>query len=758
MLEQIIIPMQRIALAKLRPCGLRLPSVHQRLSRKVILNINSRNFSSNTSTNTSTSKSTTNSKSTSDTNLQIMRYLWQHIWPSSSKPGSFSTKSRVVASLSLLVGSKIVGLQIPFIFKDLIDGLTRKVDFAGSHAEEFGFQESSQAVANIEGVTQTSNSVTHHLISTISDLLFTSSTSPMMGVEPAVDLVLMASPLALAIGYGIARSTAAGFNELKNAVFSNVAHSAIRDVSKEIFAHLHSLDTQFHLERNTGVLSRTIDRGSRSINFVLNAMLFNVFPTLLEVTLVSGVLAAQLGPSYAAIALGTISAYTVFTVRVSNWRTEIRKSMNREEAAASGRVIDSLINYETVKLFNNEAHELERYDAKLRGFRDASIKTQSSLSFLNFGQNAIFSVGLGAMMYMVTQNILAGQATVGDLVLVNGLLFQLSIPLNFIGSVYRELRQSAVDMEAMFQLRDVSPRVRDSATARPLVLRGGEIVFENVAFSYPATTEAILKSLSGASTTSKDGSASVQATSMNGEGGAAPREILTDLSLTIPSGSTVAVVGSSGSGKSTLLRLLYRFYDCTRGRILIDGQPITETTLESLRHHIAIVPQDTVLFNDSLRYNIAYGNLAVSQQRPQSVEEAATQASLGPLISRLPQGYDTQVGERGLKLSGGEKQRVAIARCIMKDAPIVILDEATSSLDTETEMSVQESIRLLRTQKQRTVLIIAHRLSTVQNADLIFVLEQGRVVERGTHTELLSKGGRYAELVSKMSNNNHNNS
>lgn len=465
--------------------------------------------------------------------VDIFKELSHYLWPPVTSPNSGGTKLRVVASFGLLTSAKLINVNVPFLFKTLIDNL---------------------------------------------------------GMDPSVlsamssqDIFTTFGPLALVIGYGISRSTAAGFNELKNAIFSQVAHGAIRDVSKDVFEHLHRMDMQFHLNRNTGVLSRVMDRGTRSINFVLNSMLFNVFPTALEVALVSGILAYNLGTTYALVSVSTIAAYTLFTVSVSNKRMEIRKVMNREEAAASGRVIDSLINYETVKLFGNERHELQRYDKCLQGFQQASVHTQTSLSALNFGQNAIFSVGLTAMMYMTTQDIIAGSSSLGDLVLVNGLLFQLSIPLNFIGSVYRELKQSSVDMEAMFRLRAEVPAIDDAPHALPLQWKGGDIHFNDVHFAYPSAGE---------------------------------RAILRGVTLHVPQGKTVAVVGSSGSGKSTLIRLLYRFYDCGGGSVTVDGQDVRGVTLRSLRERVSVVPQDTVLFNDTIGYNIAYGDLGASKVPP----------------------------------------------------------------------------------------------------------------------------------------------
>lgn len=467
--------------------------------------------------------------------FQILKELWRHLWPGKDmNPDATNVKARVVASVSLLFISKLVNIYVPFLFKDLVDHF--------------------QTISDLSHVAAAANAV-----------------SP---------LPLEALPLSLVLGYGLARTTAAGAAELRNAIFASVSHGTIRDISKHIFRHLHALDLQFHLDRNTGVLSRTIDRGTRSINFALTSMLFNVFPTLLEVGLVGGILTYNLGPSYALITTSTVAAYTYFTVKVSDWRVGIRKEMNKQESAASGQVIDSLINYETVKLFNQESHELSRYDKSLKGFQEASILTQTSLSYLNFGQNAIFSVGLTAIMYMTSQDILAGTATLGDLVLVNGLLFQLSIPLNFIGMVYRELRQATIDMQSMFQLRNIKPVIQDTSSSQPLLWTPSSssssaspasmeplIVFDNVHFSYPSNPA---------------------------------RSILNGISFQIRRGEKVAIVGASGSGKSTLYRLLYRFYDPLQGSIRVAGRDIQQVTLESLRKGIAVVPQDTVLFNDTL--------------------------------------------------------------------------------------------------------------------------------------------------------------
>lgn len=533
-------------------------------------------------------KNNISSKSQSD--FKILKELGVYLWPPSQSPNSFSIKSRVLTSVGLLFSSKIINIYVPFIFKGLVDNFS-KFDSA---------------------------------------------------IVPQTTEMLGFLPLSLVLGYGMARASAAGFGELRNAIFSEVAHGTIRQVSRSVFEHLHKLDLQFHLDRNTGALSRIIDRGTRSINFSLSSILFNVFPTILEVCLVGGILTYNLGAKYALITIGTVSAYTFFTIKVSDWRVEIRKRMNRAEAEASGKAIDSLINYETVKLFDNEKHEASRYDESLKVFQQASILTQKSLSGLNFGQNFIFSCGLTGIMYLTTKDIMAGAATIGDLVLVNGLLFQLSIPLNFIGSVYRELRQASIDMKAMFELKNVPPTIIDNSSSKDLVWKGGDIRFEDVEFCYPSNPK---------------------------------RKILKGLTMDIPMGKKIAIVGSSGSGKSTIYRLLYRFYDANSGKILIDGQEIKDLKLDSFRKNIAVVPQDTVLFNDTLGYNIQYGDLSADKG---AILSAAKAAKLDGLINRLPDGLDTKVGERGLKLSGGEKQRVAIARCLLKNAPIVMLDEVDS--------------------------------------------------------------------------------
>ena len=501
--------------------------------------------------------------------------------------------------------------------------------------------------------------------------------------------------------------------------------STFYSVGRGVFDHVHNLDLSFHLARNTGTLSRILDRGNRSISFVMNAMVFNVVPTTLEVGVVTGLMAYNFGAEHAAVVLGTIGAYTAFTVGITTWRTQFRRDMNRLENEASGKVVDSLLNYETVKYFNNETHEGERYEKSLGGYQEAALQAQSSLSLLNFGQNAIFSVGLTGIMYLTSQQILAGTASVGDLVLVNGLLFQLSIPLNFIGSVYREVKQALIDMEAMFKLRDTRPAISDMEDPQILnpSMDGTRITFHNVQFGYPIPESASDQRIK--------------------------RQILKNMTFDVEEGKTVALVGSSGCGKSTILRLLYRFYDSDKGDITVGGHNIRQLSSDSLRKYIAVVPQDTVLFNESIGYNIQYGNLNASWDE---VVEAAKKAHIHDTIMSFPDGYDSIVGERGLKLSGGEKQRVAIARAILKRAPILLCDEPTSSLDSETELDIMSNLKEIG--KNNTTLIIAHRLSTIQDCDEIIVLHEGEVVERGTHTELLAKRGRYTELL-KMQQQNH---
>ena len=520
------------------------------------------------------------------------------------------------------------------------------------------------------------------------------------------DKVLIALPLGAILAYGLARILSLAFGELRDAVFSKVAQRAIRTVALATFRHLHALSLRFHLDRQTGGLSRAIERGTKGIDFLLSYVLFSVLPTLLEIALVSGILWYMFDWRFMAVTLITVAGYVWFTFAITEWRIKFRRAMNESDSEASTKAIDSLLNFETVKYFGNEDHEARRFDSALRVYEKAAVKSETSLAFLNVGQTAIISVGVSAMMIMAAIEVRAGGMTVGDFVLVNAYLIQLYMPLNWLGTVYREIKQSLIDMEQMFRLLGVPQEVADRPGAQPIRLAGGEVRFEGVNFGYDPR-----------------------------------RPILKDVSFVVPPGRTLAIVGPSGSGKSTIARLLFRFYDVTDGRVLVDGQDIREVTQVSLRAAIGIVPQDTVLFNDAIFYNIAYGNPEATREE---VEEAARLAKIDQFIRSLPDGYEARVGERGLKLSGGEKQRVAIARTILKRPAILIFDEATSALDTHTEKAIQAS--LAEVSADRTTLIIAHRLSTVVDADEILVLDQGRVVERGRHALLLAQNGRYAAM------------
>ncbi|KAL4233603.1 ATP-binding cassette sub- B member 7 [Mactra antiquata] len=590
----------------------------------------------------------------------IIKAMFTYVWPKENP----EIKARVVLALSLLVGSKVINVQVPFIFKYAVDYLNQ-----------------SENLLNLN--------------------------------DPASTMVTTAT--AIIIGYGVGRATAFGFNELRNAVFGKVAQNSIRRVAKNVFLHLHNLDLKFHLSRQTGGLSKAIDRGTRGISMVLSAIVFNMAPTIFEVSLVTGILWYKCGLPFAMVALGCIGTYTTFTLAITKWRTKFRQRMNEADNQAGNKAIDSLINYETVKYFNNEHYEAERYDRYLAKYEDASLKTTTSLALLNWGQNVIFSVGLTTIMVLASNQIMAGTMTVGDLVMVNGLLFQLSLPLNFLGSVYREVRQSLIDMNTMFNLLSIEPTVKADPNAAPLQISGHDaaVRFDDVYFEYVPG-----------------------------------QKILNGLTFDVPSGKKVAIVGGSGSGKSTIVRLLFRFYDPDSGKVLINDQDTKFLNLNSLRQAIGVVPQDCVLFHDTVYNNIHYGDMSKTEE---DVYKAATMAEIHDTITqRFPLKYQTQVGERGLKLSGGEKQRVAIARAIMKDPPIFVYDEATSSLDTITEQNILNALRSVT--KGRTTIVIAHRLSTVVDADEILVLERGRVVERGNHYELMAKpDSLYKELWEKQS-------
>jgi ABC-type transport system involved in Fe-S cluster assembly fused permease/ATPase subunit len=513
-------------------------------------------------------------------------------------------------------------------------------------------------------------------------------------------------PVFLLVAYGLLRLANSSFGELRDMVFAKVTQRSIRRVALKVFEHLHNLSLRFHLERQTGGMSRDIERGTAGIRFLLNFMLFNILPTLLEIGFVTVILLVKYDPWFCIITLATLVVYIVFTLFVTEWRMIFRRNMNEMDSKANTRAIDSLLNYETVKYFNNEDFEARRYDETLQSWEKAAVRNQTSLSALNIGQGAVIAVGVTLLMLMAGNGVVKGTMTIGDLVLVNAFLIQLYMPLHFLGFVYREIRHSLADMERMFGLLEQNTEVSDRPGARELKISGGAIRFEHVGFGYDSR-----------------------------------RQVLQDVSFDVPAGHKVAVVGASGAGKSTLSRLLFRFYDATTGRILIDGQDIRDVTQKSLRRAIGIVPQDTVLFNDTIYYNIAYGQPEATREE---IIEAARAAHIDQFVETLPDKYESLVGERGLKLSGGEKQRVAIARTLLKNPPILVFDEATSALDSHTEKAIQAE--LLEIATDHTTLVIAHRLSTIMDADQILVMDHGRIVERGTHGELLARDGAYAHM------------
>ena len=659
---------------------------------------------------------------------RIISTLLHYVWP----VGQPALRARVALALSLLVGAKLLNIQAPFLFKRLTDEL-EGVRPPARHARG---GEGAAAAREGEGAPAEGGGG--------GALTALAQQSPWAAV-----------PLAVLLSYGLARSTATLFAELRNTIFARVAQRAIRQVSRDVYRHLLHLDHAFHLDRATGSVQRVMDRGSRSINFVLSSLVFNVVPTALEIALVTGIFASQCGAEYAAVTLATLATYIGFTVRVTTWRNHIRKDLNKSETSAAAISMDGLLNVEAVKSYGNEEMEIARYDAALAQVDALALKTQSSLSGLNFGQSLIFSAGLTAAMALAARDIASGAMTLGDLILVNGLLFQLSIPLNFVGMVYRELRQGLTDMEAMFNLLNTTPSVRDAPGA--------------VELQVPATSAA------GAAGAAGDAAALPAlpalrpplffdaGTALRFEGVnfayAPTRPLLRGLSFSVPTGATFGVVGPSGCGKSTLIRLIYRFYDVQGGAVRVHGQDVRSVTQSSLRAALCVVPQDTCLFNASVADNIAYGRVG-GRASVEEVRAAAAAASLDRAVAGWPQGYDTRVGERGLKLSGGEKQRVAVARAFLKRAPLLLCDEATSSLDGETESDVMGALGSLRgggpgagagAGQQRTTLLIAHRLTTVMSADRILVLDEGRVAEEGTHAELLARGGLYRRMWEESS-------
>ena len=586
---------------------------------------------------------------------------WQTIL--SLMPYLAAYKMRVGFALACLIAAKVANLGVPIVMKAIVDRLT-----PAAHLK----------------------------------LLLGSG-------APGVALIAVSGIGLLVVAYAMVRLSTAILTELREILFIKVTQSAVRQLALQVFRHLHSLSLRFHLERQTGGMSRDIERGTRGIQTVISYSLYSILPTLIEVGLVLGFFIIKYEAYYAVVTLIALVSYIVFTIKVTEWRTHFRRTMNDLDSRANTRAIDSLLNYETVKYFGNEEYEAQRYDENLQHFRSAAIKSQNSLSLLNGGQQAIIATGLVFILWRATQGVIAGKLTLGDLVLVNTFMLQLYIPLNFLGVIYRELKQSLTDMDRMFALMEANREIADLPQAPELKVGGAQVAFEQVDFSYDPA-----------------------------------RQILHHVGFTIAAGTTTAVVGHSGSGKSTLARLLFRFYDLPRegrGRITVDGQDIRDVTQHSLRAAIGIVPQDTVLFNDTIYYNIAYGRPEASREQ---VIAAARAAHIHDFIESLPKGYETSVGERGLKLSGGEKQRVAIARTLLKDPEILIFDEATSALDSRSERAIQHELDQIA--RNRTTLIIAHRLSTIIHAQQIIVMDHGRIVERGTHAELLLQEGLYAQM------------
>jgi len=580
--------------------------------------------------------------------LSTLANLWPYMWPADRT----DLKMRVVWATAFLVVAKLVLVLVPYFFKWATDALSGE------------------------------------------------------GGAPAWMPAVIAGPVMLVVAYNVVRVVQLGFNQLRDALFARVGQHAVRQLAFRTFVHLHALSLRFHLERRTGGLSRVIERGVKGIETIVRFTILNTLPTVIEFALVAVIFAVAYGWIYVAVIAVTVWLYTWFTVRASDWRISIRREMNDSDTDANTKAVDSLLNFETVKYFNNEEMEARRFDRSMERYEEAATKTWTSLGWLNFGQGVIFGVGMAIVMALSAFEVTQGTQTIGDFVFVNAMLMQLSVPLNFIGFIYREIRQGLTDIENMFDLLDVDQEVKDKPGAPALVVKDGAVRFEDVHFSYDPA-----------------------------------RPILKGITFEVPAGKTVAIVGPSGAGKSTLSRLLFRFYDIQSGAITIDGQDVRDVTQKSLRGAIGMVPQDTVLFNDTIYYNIRYGRFDAGEDE---IRKAAELAQIGPFIEALPEGYRAMVGERGLKLSGGEKQRVAIARTILKAPPILILDEATSALDTHTEQEIQAALDLVS--RGRTTLVIAHRLSTVISADEIIVLKDGRIAEKGTHRALLDAKGLYADM------------
>ncbi len=588
--------------------------------------------------------------------LKTVIHLWPYIWPSDRR----DLKLRVLGAMALLLAAKLATIAVPFTFKWATDAL------AGH------------------------------------------GTAP----AAATDWLAwaLAVPVAMTIAYGGMRILMAALTQLRDGIFAKVAMHAVRRLAFRTFVHMHELSLRFHLERKTGGLTRVLERGRNAIETIVRMVILQLSPTIIELALIVGVLMWQFDWRYVAVIMATVAVYLIYTYHATEWRIGIRRKMNESDTDANIKAINSLLNYETVKYFSAERREAERYDKSMARYEDASVRAYTSLAVLNAGQAVIFTLGLAAAMVMCAFEIKAGTKTIGDFVLINSMMIQLYQPLNFMGMVYREIKQAVIDIELMFSILAREPEIKDIPGARPLTVANGNIRFENVRFAYEPE-----------------------------------RRILKGISFEVPAGKTVAVVGPSGAGKSTISRLLFRFYDLAGGRILIDGQDVAKVTQSSLRQAIGMVPQDTVLFNDTIRYNIRYGRWEASSAE---VEEAALLAQIDGLIRLAPKGYETEVGERGLKLSGGEKQRVAIARTILKAPPILVLDEATSALDSHTEKEIQDALE--RVSKGRTTLVIAHRLSTIVGADEIIVLDQGEIVERGAHYALLAANGLYASMWNRQ--------